>query len=93
MDGDYELVLEHLIDDGAVFYLNGVEVLRFNMAEGDFGADTLASGNVSNARLSGTIVIPSHELVVGTNRLSAEVHQRVTASSDIWGASTAMGDT
>ena len=83
VDGDFQVALEHLIDDGAVFYLNGAEVLRFNMAEGSFDAATLASGNVNNARLSGPIFIPDDKLVIGTNRLSAEVHQRVRGSSDI----------
>jgi hypothetical protein len=75
--------LNHMIDDGAVFYLNGVEVLRFQMPEGEIGAETVASASVSNAKLSGPIVIPHDGLVMGTNTLSVEVHQRAAGSRDL----------
>ena len=35
---------EHLIDDGAVFYINGVEVHRHNMPGGEINFESLASG-------------------------------------------------
>ncbi len=83
LDGDFQLTLNHMIDDGAVFYLNGVEVLRFQMPDGEIGAETLASASVNNAELSGPIVIPHDRLVEGTNTLSVEVHQRAAGSRDL----------
>lgn len=35
--------IEHKIDDGALFYLNGIEVARFNMPEGPLDEDSMAA--------------------------------------------------
>jgi Lamin Tail Domain/CotH kinase protein len=77
------LLLGHVIDDGAIFYLNGVEVLRFNMPGGTVTAETFSNGAVSDATYVGPISIPKGSLQVGTNRLSVEVHQLATDSTDI----------
>ncbi|MES2657625.1 MAG: lamin tail domain-containing protein [Verrucomicrobiota bacterium] len=79
------LTLTHLIDDGAVIYLNGVELTRFNMPAGDFNAGTLATPGVATAALvtPPTVAVPPGTAVAGTNRLSVEVHQGSTSSSDI----------
>ena len=69
-----ELLLTHMIDDGAVFYLNGTEVGRFNMPEGSINSQTLASPTVSNAKLE-TLSISLGALRVGENRPSVETHQ------------------
>lgn len=82
------LQLEHIIDDGAVFYINGTEVDRFNLPAGAVTAATLASPGVPNAIYQGPFDLPTGSLVVGTNRLSVEVHQQNATSSDIiFGAS------
>jgi hypothetical protein len=79
-----ELRLRHVIDDGAVFYINGVEVdPRFNMLPGAIDATTLANGGPGDAVLSEEIVISASNLVVGTNRFSVEVHQASLDSSDV----------
>ena len=81
-----ELRLSHVIDDGAAFYLNGVEILRYNM-NGNVGDPVLAGDDakevVNNATKSGTISVPADQLLVGNNRLSVEVHQKGNNSSDI----------
>ena len=41
-----EFQLRHIIDDGAVFYVNGEEFLRFNMADGQFDSPTRADASV-----------------------------------------------
>ena len=46
-----EMVIRHYIDDGAVFYLNGVEIGRYNMDPGPFTATTPANPGVGNATL------------------------------------------
>lgn len=82
------LQLEHVIDDGAVFYLNGIEVSRFNMPSGTVTASTLANAGVPNAIYEGPFELPTESLLVGNNRLSVEVHQQSPGSSDIvFGAS------
>jgi hypothetical protein len=77
-----QLMLGHVIDDGAIFYLNGVEVLRYNMPAGSVNGGTFASSNIEGSYL-GPVAIPKTNLLQGTNRLSVEVHQSVAHSSDI----------
>jgi hypothetical protein len=76
-----ELSLGHVVDDGAVFYLNGVEVLRYNMPAGSFSSSTPATSGLE-ASYIGPVVIPKTTLVVGQNRLSVEVHQ-VSSTTDV----------
>lgn len=76
------LLLRYLVDDGAIFYLNGVEVLRVNMPGGVISATDFASTEVE-ASLSTPTLLPPGAAVAGTNRLSVEVHQAVSGSSDV----------
>lgn len=79
------LSLTHLIDDGAIVYLNGVEIDRINMAAGPVDATTFASSGVGDAVFIGpeTISIPQGVAVEGINRVSVEVHQSALNSSDV----------
>jgi hypothetical protein len=78
-----QLALEHVVDDGAIFYLNGQEIYRFNMPGGAATSATFASAGVADAVLSGPIALPSSQLVKGRNVLAVEVHQVSSSSSDI----------
>ena len=86
------LSLRHVIDDGAVFYLNGAEVgPRFNMASGVVSASTPANTRVRNAEYVGPLALPSAALVPGSNLLSVEVHQELPNSNDVvFGAELSM---
>ena len=75
------LQIVHLIDDGAVFYVNGIELSRFNLNAGTVGPETQASVGVGNAALVTSTVSPAG-LIVGSNRISVEVHQYGTGSTD-----------
>jgi hypothetical protein len=77
-----QLLLGHVIDDGAIFYLNGVEVLRYNMPSGAVTSGTFSSTSIESSYV-GPISIPKSALVQGVNRLSVEVHQGATDSTDI----------
>lgn len=78
------LELEQLIDDGAIFYLNGVEIDRVRMPSGSISASTTANGSVDVASLTTrTVDIPAGLAVAGSNRLSVEVHQNSNRSGDI----------
>ncbi len=72
-------------DDGAVAYLNGVEVARSNMPAGPVTATTPASSDVSGAAEKAfvSLAVPSSALVAGTNVLAVEVHNASTSSSDL----------
>lgn len=76
------LRLNHLVDDGAIFYLNGIEVERFKMDPEPTNFESFASSG-GDADLITGISLPKTALVAGSNRLSVEVHQESTRSSDI----------
>jgi hypothetical protein len=80
---DVTLRLRHVIDDGAVFYLNGAEVLRVDMPPGTISSTTLATRTVSDAVYSDWIEIPSGSLVSGENVMAVQVHQSNLNSTDI----------
>jgi hypothetical protein len=70
-----KLALTPVVDDGAVFYLNGVEIYRQNMPAGEINYGTSASAVVDNASQLGPVVVDAEGLINGTNVLAVEVHQ------------------
>ena len=85
------LELTHLIDDGAIIYLNGQEVIRYNLPAGPIDADT-GGERVSNAERIGPANLPVDLLKVGTNVVSAEVHNRRATDGDVvFGAELTKG--
>lgn len=82
-DGDpaaVRLLLLHVIDDGAVFYLNGTEIHRFNIPAGEVTATTAATSHENE--FEGPFEAPGSTLVKGENVLAVEVHQTDIGSSD-----------
>lgn len=79
------LELSILRDDGAVVYLNGEEIYRTNMPDGDITASTEASGPIGGAGESTyeTVALESDNLWDGHNVLAVEVHQSSATSSDV----------
>lgn len=75
--------LETIVDDGAVFYLNGAPLYHLFMPETGFDANTPALRTLSNARREGPFGVPTDHLRQGMNVLAAEVHQTSPGSSDI----------
>lgn len=69
------LLLRSLAGDGAVFYLNGVEVLRLNMPSGPISFGTLASSPVAGATFGPCLSLPAGSIRSGTNVLAVEVHR------------------
>lgn len=72
-------------DDGAVVYLNGVEVFRSNMPSGTITPTTLASASVGGEDESAIFEadIDPARFVAGTNVLAVEIHQSDANSSDL----------
>ena len=70
-------------DDGAIVYLNGVEVFRSNIREGavDYGTLAITSNTSETAFFSKTI--EADGLVAGTNVIAVELHQASADSSDL----------
>jgi Lamin Tail Domain/CotH kinase protein len=69
------LRLNHTVADGAVFYLNGTEILRHNMPAGPVNHSTPASSVVAPALASGQITVPSAALTTGANVLAVSLHK------------------
>ena len=82
-DSVERLQLYTVIDDGAVFFLNGTKIHQINMPDSILTAGTLASSTVGNAAYSGGFDIGTAALKKGENLLSVEVHQASLNSSDI----------
>ena len=72
-------------DDGAVVYLNGKEILRSNMPEGNIRYDTFAPLTVGGEEESAfqPFAVDPVLLVEGKNVIAVEVHQTNRTSSDI----------
>ncbi len=78
------LSLSHIIDDGAVFFLNGAELTRFNFNPGTVvSPTTFADVGVGDAVVVGPTSLPANLLRPGTNVLAVQVHQNNLGSSDI----------
>ncbi len=79
------LSLDLLADDGAVVYINGVEVVRDNMPSGTITATTRASSGRSGSAENAfrTFTLSPSAVSVGTNTIAVEVHQDSSSSSDM----------
>lgn len=78
---DYQLI-KLLVDDGAVVYVNGEEVLRVNMPEGVVDHLTLATSNIPDERTYKRFIIDG-AFQQGANTIAVEIHQSSRASSDL----------
>lgn len=80
------LLVRLLRDDGAVVYLNGVELFRDNMPTGIVSHATPALTSIA-APEENTVFFPTNlaptALLEGTNVLAVEIHQYSPASQDI----------
>lgn len=74
-----------VVDDGAIVYVNGVEVNRDNLPDGNVGFETTADNAVfgSGEVNYDTFSIPISVLVDGQNTIGVEVHQAGAGSSDL----------
>jgi hypothetical protein len=79
------LNLRLLRDDGAVVYLNGVELVRSNLPEGVIDFLTLANNGIGGADEYTFLEfdLDPNLLLTGTNIIAVEIHQDSTSSSDI----------
>ena len=79
------LELQIRLDDGAIVYVNGVEVKRINLPAGVIGATTLATLDVTGNREQAffTFDVPKSFFQNGTNVIAVEVHQFAANSPDL----------
>lgn len=82
LEGFNQVEMSHLIDDGAVFYINGFEIERHRMNPEPTNYLSTALGGGEAVLIQG-VSIPKSVLKVGSNRVSVQVHQTSLGSSDI----------
>ena len=72
-------------DDGAIIYLNGIEVIRYNMPAGEVSYMELSEKMISGPEenIFTNYPIDSKGIQKGRNVLAAQVHQRAGISSDL----------
>ena len=85
MGDETSFIFNVLVDDGAIIYINGKEIIRINMPSGPVYYNTFASatGNESSYQ---KIIVPREDMASinsGTNVIAVELHQRSATSSDI----------
>jgi hypothetical protein len=73
------------VDDGAVVWLNGQEIQRQGLGEGEVGPDTWAEASVYGEAEEDYTEYPLEPtlLLDGTNQLAIEVHQHSPSSEDL----------
>ncbi|MEJ0089130.1 MAG: hypothetical protein WDM80_05185 [Limisphaerales bacterium] len=78
------LDLRLLCDDGAVVYINGEEVFRYNMPTGHIAASTLAlTAEPQDGAAYLSAIVTSQFLIPGPNVIAVEVHQASTVPDDL----------
>ncbi len=81
---DY-LMMDLVLDDGAVIYVNGTEINRYNLPSGTIAHSTNASTEISGSSeiQLHQLVIPRTALVTGSNTFAVEVHQHSNSDGDM----------
>ena len=78
------IVSTNFIDDGAVMYINGIEVGRSRVASNQ--TFTTGASLLQNEGTNEVIFIDTNVLRIGSNLLAVELHQNAFPSTDIvWG--------
>jgi hypothetical protein len=77
------LVLNLKRDDGAIVYINGVEVVRDLLPSGTVVWSTLADNAPDDGQTFNPFTIDPSILVHGTNLIAVEIHQTSGSSSDV----------
>jgi hypothetical protein len=70
-------------DDGAVVYLNGIELYRLRMPGGEITHATFAASGWDNAVSEGPFDVPAGLMRPGENLIAASVHQDDGTSGDV----------
>ena len=80
-----DIAVNLLADDGAVVYVNGIEVVRSNMPAGDINYNTQAVNTIGGGAESRytSFALDSNLLQTGSNLIAVEVHQKSASSSDL----------
>lgn len=80
-----QIAIDHIIDDGARFFLNGQELGRTRLPDGEIDATTVGTkvSPEGEVELSAITADGSASLVQGTNILAVDLHNESATSSDL----------
>ena len=79
-----ELQLDVACDDGFIAWINGIEVARYNVVEGERPFDDFASNSVNEPASLDTFLIPNPTMLLpGANLLAVQVFNSASNSSDL----------
>lgn len=81
---DDTFTLNYIADDGFVVYVNGAEVYRYLMPEGEIQYSTYATTYANGNPDRGSISISPSYFKKGRNVIAVEVHNNVSGSTDIY---------
>ena len=85
--------LEYYVDDGCIIYVNGTELTRYLMPEGNITYNQYSTTYVGNVAYNDKITIPNSMLHAGVNTIAVEIHNNSGTSSDsYWTASITKGE-
>ena len=76
--------LTYYVDDGFIAYVNGTEIGRYLMADGDAVYNNYSTSYAGSTAATGTITIDNSLLHQGNNIIAVEVHNTSASSSDIY---------
>lgn len=81
----YQFTARARVDDGAIIYVNGVEVQRIRMSAGAVFNASMASElpNNGDTLVDDVFTIPSSAFTTGVNVIAVEIHQFNSTSTDI----------
>lgn len=84
LPGGKDLEVTFTVDDGCVIWLNGHELTRANLADGELPYSTLATNQTAEG-VAVTVVVENgaNYLTTGTNVLAVQVFNSALASSDL----------
>ncbi len=77
-------ILDYVVDDGFIVYINGTEAGRYLMPSGDVIYSTFASTYANDNPDRGTLTLPASLFRKGSNTIAVEVHNNQANSSDIY---------
>ena len=81
LDKKNDFIITLFVDDGAAVYINGTEIGRYNITQGNLSfntyADTYNNGDYVD------FIVNKNLLVEGNNLIAVEVHQCIATSSDL----------
>jgi len=92
-DTQASLDLDGMVDDGAVFYLNGQQVGALNMPDGPIAYDTPALEEVADPLSPIRITLDGGLLAAGENLLAVEVHHAPASTDAFFAASLTVIET